>query len=107
MYGTTGQTTKQIRSIPKQQQWMPKWRFVVMTVPMNTSSTIETHQNKPWTELLATNYLDQIRLIDLILSVLTFFTTLSGISDLWQQLLVRALFLQLNGIDITSRLRLD
>ena len=56
---TNGQTTEQIRSIPKQQR-MPKMAFLVATtVPMNTSSTIETHQptNQPQTEL-ATNYLD-------------------------------------------------
>ncbi len=105
---TNGQTTEQIRSIPKQQR-MPKMAFLVATtVPMNTSSTIETHQpnNQPQTEL-ATNYLYRFRRIDLIFSVLRIFTTLSAISDLWRRVLLQALFLKLNDIDVTSRLLLD
>ena len=86
---TNGQTTEQIRSIPKQQR-MPKMAFLVATtVPMNTSSTIETHQpnNQPQMEL-ATNYLYRFRRIDLIFSVLRIFTTLSAISDLWRRVLL-------------------
>jgi hypothetical protein len=105
---TNGQTTEQIRSIPKQQR-MPKMAFLVATtVPMNTSSSIETHQptNQPQTEL-ATNYLYRIRRIYLIFSVLRIFTTLSAISDLWRRVLLQALFLKLNDIDLTCIVLLD
>jgi hypothetical protein len=105
---TNGQTIEQIRSIPKQQR-MPKMAFLVATtVPMNTSSTHETHlpNNQPQTEL-ATNYLYRFWRIDLIFSVLRIFTTLSAISDLWQRVLLQALFLKLNDIDLTSILLLD
>jgi hypothetical protein len=48
MYRTSGRTTEQIRSIPKRQQQQrtnaENGGFVATTVPMNTSSTIETHQ---------------------------------------------------------------
>ena len=82
--------------------------LVVTTVPMNTSSTIETHQptNQPHMEL-ATTYLDRIRRTDLILAVLRIFTTLSGISDLRGRVLLQALFLKLNDIDLTNRRLLD
>jgi hypothetical protein len=101
---SNGQTTEQIRSIPKQQR-MPKMAFLVATtVPMNTSSTTETHQptNQPQTEA-PTTYLYRIRRIDLIFSVLRIFTTLSAILDLWRRVLLQALFLKLNDIDLTSR----
>ena len=78
--------------------------FMATTVPMNTSSTLEPHQpnNQPQPEL-STTYQYESWLIDRILSVLRFFTTLSAISDSWRQLLLRALFLQLNDRDVTNR----
>jgi hypothetical protein len=73
----------------------------------------------PWTLLLQSNhinltinhslsYLQPTRMkIGELTFILSVFTTLSAISDSWQQLLLRAPFLQLYDTDITSRLILD